>query len=97
MEQGAAGAVVPGLSSCAPEGPSPAPLWCISGGLQLRTRSLSARRSNARLLAPQSILDATRCVLSLALGLVGPPLCLELGVTEHVADAFLDRALGLLG
>ena len=97
MEQGAAGAVVPGLSSCAPEGPSPAPLRCTRGGLQHRIRCLRAPKSRTGLLAPEGVLDATRRVLSLALSLVGPPLGLELGVAEHVADAFLDRALGLLG
>ena len=94
--EGAAGVRATAPSSCRPEGPSPAPLWCISGGLQLRTRSLRASRSRPGLLAPQRIFDATRRVLSLAFGLIGPPLCLEFGVAEHVADAFLDRALGLL-
>ena len=65
--------------------------------LQPRITCLRAGRSRPGLLTSEGVLDAAHRVLSLALGLVGPPLGLEFGVAEYVAHAFLDRALGLLG
>ena len=53
--------------------------------------------SRPGLLTSEGVLDAAYRVLCLALGLIGPPLSLKFGVTEHAAHALLDRALGLLG